>query len=150
MSAVHTPYLGKVQFGPVYRCWACGAPAAHLIPYHLLVPPPTDLDEYAHYIAYLALPASCEEHLRRVVVVGPAITPLSFPYDDEDITRKVEKEEKLQIVAEAIAFLAQVLEERPKYRGSDAPLATALRLYNRVITPAQGAQEIRTLMEVVR
>ena len=134
----------------MYRCWACGEPVARLIPYHDLIPPPTVLDSYAHHLAYLDLPPACKwaGHPARVAVVGPAITPLSFPYDHNP-SNPGAPEERIRAIQEAILLLTRALQEkrRPGDGGFDAALVTALRLYSRAITPAQGAAEIRALAE---
>jgi hypothetical protein len=138
----YTEITGRVQFGPLYRCWACNAPVAHLVPFHEWVPAPTALDAVADHLAYLDLSFDCKRqgHPARVAVVGPAITPVDWP-------TRVAVAERLQAIQQAIALLAAALQEQQPDRSGefDRPLALALRLYGHGLSPAQGAQEIRTL-----
>lgn len=141
---LYAQVAGRVQFGPVYRCWTCDEPVARLVPYHEWVPGPTTLDRYADHIAYLSLPMTCtgQHHPARVVVVGPAITPVDWP-------RCATQAEKIEAIRRAIALLTTALDEKAQLAplgDLDRPLALALRLHGGVIAPAQGAREIRALV----
>lgn len=148
MGNLYAKVAGQVQFGPVYRCWICGEPAVRLVPYHEWVPGPTVLDRYADHIAYLDLPFDCkrQRHPARVVVVGPAITPVDWP-------RGAPVEQRLWAIQEAITLLAAELQDKraqASHSGFDEALALALRLHSRAVAPAQGAEEIRALAGVIR
>jgi hypothetical protein len=138
---------GQVQFGPIYRCWVCGEAADRLVPFHDWVPAPTALDRYAEHLAYLDLSFGCKQqhHPARVVVVGPAVTPVDWPKHATVVAR-------LDAIREAIDLLTETLRDRQGRVGAgkfDEALALALRLHGRAIAPAQGAQEIRALTGVV-
>ena len=106
-NEVYTQVYGRIQFGPVYRCWTCNEPIAHLVPFHEWVPEPTALDRYADHLAYLNLPTSCSQyhHPARVVAVGPAITPVDWP-------RFATQAEKVEAIRNAITLLTTKLQEK--------------------------------------
>jgi hypothetical protein len=144
---LYATVAGEVQFGPVYRCWICGEPVERLVPFHEWVPGPTALDRYAEHLAYLDLHSGCRHrsHPARVVVVGPAITPVDWP-------KRASVDERFGAIERAIVLLTAELRDRQAQAcpdGFDESLALALRLYSRAIAPAQGAQEIRALAGTV-
>lgn len=144
-SNLYAPIIGQVQFGPVYRCWICGTPVG-VTPFHKLIPPPTALDCYAEHLAYLDLRFDCSQqhHPARVVVVGPAITPVDWPSSPF--------EARFAAIEAALEVLTAALQDRRAEGndGFDPALAVALRLYARVLSPAQGAAEVRAFAEVAR
>jgi len=107
------------------------------------VPAPTTLDRYAEHLGYLNLHPTCihPRHPARVAVVGPAITPVNWPEEGS-------LAEQFRAIEAALEVLMAALEERKSdpVGGFDQALALALRLYGRVLSPAQGAEEIRTLV----
>lgn len=143
LHALYARIEGQVQFGPVYRCWICGEPAARLVPFHEWCRGPTLLDRYADHLAYLD--RRCRDkgdHPCRVVVVGPAVTPVNWP-DSAPL------EERFAAIEEAMALLADELQARRAGgdgKRFDPALALALRLRSGILTPAQGAQEIHDLV----
>jgi hypothetical protein len=142
LDVLYPQVKGRVQFGPVYRCWICDQPAVRLVPWHEWVPPPSSLDRYATHLAYLDLPG-CNGHPCRVALVGPAITPVDWP-------RNAPAAQAVTSIEEAIDLLATALQEKQEQEGLPGPLDQALKLALRLragaVTPTQGAAEIRTLV----
>ena len=136
----------RVQFGPVYRCFACSVVIDGITPYHQWCPPPTTLDRYADHLAYLSLSHECKakRHPGRVVRVGPAITPVDWP--DGATT-----EERFEAIREGIARIHTALETHTgKYDGMfDEALVLALQIHAGAMAPARGAEAIRTLVETM-
>ncbi len=138
-ARLYAQLSGKVQFGPVYRCFICDEPV-RLIPFHEWVIGPTVLDRYADHIAYLDLAFDCKQdhHPARVAVVGPAIMPVDWPVR---CTTSV----KITAIRAAMVSLQQSLEERTYTGLFDKALVVALELHSQLIAPALGAQQIRAL-----
>ena len=143
--SVYSEILGQVQYGPVYKCWVCDRSAERLMPYHDCVPPPTDLDAYADHLAYLRLPLPCRRqgHPARVVVAGPAITPVDWPQEAGLPVRLSSIEAGLETLT---AALAAAKKESPLPGDIDRPLLLALQLHGRALNPTQGARAIRALV----
>lgn len=134
---------GRVQFGPVYRCFVCGEKVSRLIQFREHSRGPTFLDRFADHLAYLNLAPPCKaaRHPSRVAVVGSTITPV-----DLDIPR----EERHRRIEEAIALLAEKLAEQDDSDGNGTfspELSLAMRLYARAITPAEAVEEIQALFQ---
>ena len=145
LDRYYAAVTGHLQCGPVYRCWLCDRPVSGMQPYHACVQPPTDLDPWAHHIAYLDLHTLCAGHPCRVAVVGPAITPLHWP-DGAVLAVKA------GAVEAAIARLTRALNERqPEAEGNGFSPAMALvaRIYARAITPAAALLELQALVGAV-
>jgi hypothetical protein len=141
MHDLYAKIQGQVQFGPVYRCFVCGEKVDRLIPFAEHSRGPNFLDRFADHLAYLNLapPCNAAHHPSRVVVIGPAITPV-----DLDIPR----EQRHQAIEEAIALLTEKLAEQGDGDEAYSPeLALAMRLYARAVTPAEAVQEMQALFQ---
>jgi len=94
----------RIQIGPEYRCFTCGAPAQRGDYW----PPHGDspLDALARHIYYLDLPC---DHSGRCARLGDAITPLTFAASRPGMTG-AEHEARIlrnvQAVRDGLAYLA--------------------------------------------
>jgi hypothetical protein len=139
-NSLYAEVQGQVQFGPVYHCFVCGEKVGRLIPYVEHRIGVTFLDRFAEHLAYLDLAPPCKNrrHPARVVVVGPAITPV-----DLDIPR----DERHSRIEEAIGLLTEKLAERDDEGSFSPEMSLAMRLYAHAITPAQAVEEMQTLIQ---
>ncbi len=87
------PAAPPFQFGPVYHCFVCGAPANGLRYWEQVGRGHSPLDALAGHIAYLRPTCSCHKQqvgCTRVAVVDGAITPLRFAGDELPWRERVE------------------------------------------------------------
>lgn len=141
-----TSHLNRIQVGPVYTCWVCGAPARGLRGFRETIGGPTVLDDWADHIAYLRLPESClrQHHPTRVARLGAAITPLVFHYDSNPYNPEP-VEERIRTIREAIARIAR--EYGPQGPPAADPAAGIVyRLLAGILAPEQAIREIRELL----
>lgn len=136
MREFYAQSKGRVQFGPVYRCWICGEPVLGVRAYaDAHRGSRTFLDRYGPHLAYLVMGPSCKNaHPCRVVVVGPAITPV-----DLDVPTL---EERFARIEEAIDLLTRVLAEK-REAGSSRRGSTPPSRWSSAFAPASSRRPTR-------
>jgi hypothetical protein len=140
-TLIPTPAEGRIQVGPVYHCFACGAQAARLVPWPVNPFNPCPLDEWAAHIWYMVRPCGCRA-LGRVARLSDCITPLELPNDrNKPYPQRVE--ENVQAVRAALKFIARNVSEGE--RCIDLPTRIVLQLVARLISPAHAIEAIRGL-----
>jgi hypothetical protein len=140
-TLIPTPAEGRIQVGPVYHCFVCGAQAAGLVPWPTNPFNPCPLDEWATHIWYMVRPCGCRAW-GRVARLGDCITPLEFPNDRSKPYPQM-VEENVQAVRAAVKFIAQRVPEGE--RCIDPPTRIVLQLLAGLISPAHAVEEIRGL-----
>ena len=146
--------VSKVQTGPPWHCFECGAPATRLACYDEFLPPnaiPKPVDRWGAHIWYLYLPAACRQagHVARVARLGDAITPLML-YDPSAprATGKIEmierEEQAIARIREALARIAAAHGPNPQ---ADPTAAIVWKLIAGAITPEAAIAEIREMTQ---
>jgi len=140
---VPAPARERIQIGPVYYCFVCGAQAAGLVPWPVNPFNPCPLDEWAAHIWYMVRACGCPG-MGRVARLGDCIAPLELPNDRSKSYPQM-VEENVQAVRAALKFMTQhVPEER---RSVDLPTHIVLQVIAGLISPARAIEAIRTLIQ---
>ena len=135
------PTPDRIQIGPVYHCFVCGAQAAGLVPWPVNPFNPCPLDEWAAHIGYMVRPCGCQGQ-GRVARLDDCITPLELPNDRSKPYPQM-VEENAQAVRAALKFIAQQVPE--EQRSVDLPTRIVLQLLAGLISPARAIEAIRAL-----
>jgi hypothetical protein len=140
-TLIPAPAEDRIQVGPVYHCFACGAQAAGLVPWPINPFNPCPLDEWAANIWYMVRPCGCRA-LGRVARLGDCITPLDLPNDRSKPYPQM-VEENVRAVRAAVEFISQHVPHGQ--RSMDAPTQIVLQLLAGLMSPARAIEEIRML-----
>lgn len=140
-TLIPAPAEDRIQVGPVYHCFVCGAQAAGLVPWPVNPFNPCPLDGWATHIWYMVRSCGCRA-LGRAARLGDCITPFELPNDrSEPYPQMVE--ENIQAVRAALKFIAQRVPEGE--RCIDPPTGIVLQLVAGMISPARAIEAIRGL-----
>lgn len=135
------PTTDRIQIGPVYHCFACGAQATGLVSWPVDPFNPCPLDEWAAHIWYMVRPCGCERQ-GRVARLDDCITPLELPNDRSKPYPQM-VEENAQAVRAALKFIAQRISDG--CRCVDTPTCLVFQLMAGLISPARAIEAIRAL-----
>ncbi len=135
------PTTDRIQIGPVYHCFACGAQATGLVPWPVNPFNPCALDEWAAHIGYMVRPCGCQGQ-GRVARLDDCITPLELPNDRSKAYPQM-VEENARAVRAALKFIAQQVPDGQ--RPVNPPTRIVRQLLAGLISPARAIEAIRAL-----
>ena len=140
-TLIPAPADDRIQAGPVYYCFVCGAQADGLVPWPVNPFNLCLLDEWAAHIGYMVRPCGCRGQ-GRVARLDDCITPLELPNDRSKPYPQM-VEENARAVRAALKFIAQQVPDGQ--RPVDPPTRIVRQLLAGLISPARAIEAIRAL-----